>query len=393
VSVYPQITIDDFCETGSGGTPSRANKDYYGGNIPWVKSGELREDVITDTEEKITERAIKESSAKIVPSGSILLAMYGATVGRMAFLGIDAATNQAVCNIRPDPKRAYPRYVFHCLQSKINHFLSRAAGGAQPNISQGIIKETKIPLPPLDDQRRIATILDKADTLRRKRKRTLELLDSLRQSVFLEMFGDPVSNPKGWPSAKLGSIACKIGSGATPTGGDAAYKSTGITLVRSMNVRDEGFLRKGLAFIDDAQAAKLSNVILEEGDVLLNITGASVARVCLCPADILPARVNQHVSIIRPLEKSLNHFIESALKMPAMKAKLLGAAESGATRQAITKAQIEEIQLPLPPSDLVAKYKSAVEHYVKIQQGTRKFLQANNILCSSLQSRAFSGQL
>jgi type I restriction enzyme, S subunit len=393
VSVYPQITIDDFCETGSGGTPSRANKDYYGGNIPWVKSGELREDVITDTEEKITERAIKESSAKIVPSGSILLAMYGATVGRMAFLGIDAATNQAVCNIRPDPKRAYPRYVFHCLQSKINHFLSRAAGGAQPNISQGIIKETKIPLPPLDDQRRIATILDKADTLRRKRKRTLELLDSLSQSVFLEMFGDPVSNPKGWPSAKLGSIACKIGSGATPTGGDAAYKSTGITLVRSMNVRDEGFLRKGLAFIDDAQAAKLSNVILEEGDVLLNITGASVARVCLCPADILPARVNQHVSIIRPLEKSLNHFIESALKMPAMKAKLLGAAESGATRQAITKAQIEEIQLPLPPSDLVAKYKSAVEHYVKIQQGTRKFLQANNILCSSLQSRAFSGQL
>jgi type I restriction enzyme S subunit len=74
--------IDDFCETGSGGTPSRANKDYYGGNIPWVKSGELREEVITDTEEKITERAIKESSAKIVPSGSILLAMYGATVGR-----------------------------------------------------------------------------------------------------------------------------------------------------------------------------------------------------------------------------------------------------------------------------------------------------------------------
>jgi type I restriction enzyme S subunit len=147
--------IDEFCETGSGGTPSRANGDYYGGNIPWVKSGELREDVITDTEEKITARAIKESSAKIVPSGAILLAMYGATVGRMAFLGIDAATNQAVCNIRPDPKKAFPRYVFHCLQSKINHFLGRAAGGAQPNISQGIIRETKIPLPPLDEQRRI----------------------------------------------------------------------------------------------------------------------------------------------------------------------------------------------------------------------------------------------
>jgi type I restriction enzyme S subunit len=143
VSLNPQLTINDFCETGSGGTPSRTNKDYYGGIIPWVKSGELREDIITDTEEKITERAVRESSAKIVPSGAILLAMYGATVGRMAFLGIDAATNQTVCNIRPDPTLAYPRYVFHCLQSKIDHFLSRAAGGAQPNISQSIIKETK----------------------------------------------------------------------------------------------------------------------------------------------------------------------------------------------------------------------------------------------------------
>jgi type I restriction enzyme S subunit len=118
VTTVPILAIGEFCETGSGGTPNRANNLYYGGAIPWVKSGELREGIIGDTEEKLTERGLQESSAKLVPKGSILLAMYGATVGRMAFLGIDAATNQAVCNIRPDPTRADPRYVFHALQSK-----------------------------------------------------------------------------------------------------------------------------------------------------------------------------------------------------------------------------------------------------------------------------------
>jgi type I restriction enzyme S subunit len=230
----------------------------------------------------------------------------------------------------------------------IDQMVREATGASYPAVSDRTIKASHIPLPALEEQRRIAAILDHADALRRKRKRALDLLGNLTQSTFLEMFGDPVSNPKELPVVKLGSIVSKIGSGATPTGGDAAYKSTGISLVRSMNVRDEGFSPKGLAFIDNAQAAKLSNVTLEEGDVLLNITGASVARVCLCPDKVLPARVNQHVSIIRPTQKSLNQFIASALKMPAMKAKLLGTAESGATRQAITKTQIEEIRLPMP---------------------------------------------
>ncbi len=196
----PQLSIGEFCATGSGGTPDRGNDQYYGGSIPWVKSGELRESVILDTEEKITELALRESSAKIVPSGTILLAMYGATVGRMAVLGVDAATNQAVCNIRPDPNRADTRYVFHGLQAKLDYFLSRAAGGAQPNISQGIVRDTKLPLPPLGEQRRIAAILDKADALRLKRRCALELLDGLTQSIFLEMFGNPRLDEVRWQS-------------------------------------------------------------------------------------------------------------------------------------------------------------------------------------------------
>jgi len=105
--------------------------------------------------------------------------------------------------------------------------------------------------------------------------------------------------PQGWKWQNLSEVSVKIGSGSTPRGGRKAYKSEGISLIRSLNVYDDGFKIKGLAFIDDEQASKLSNVVVEENDVLLNITGASIARCCVVPSDLLPARVNQHVSIIR----------------------------------------------------------------------------------------------
>jgi restriction endonuclease S subunit len=148
-----------------------------------------------------------------------------------------------------------------------------------------------------------------------------------------------------------------------------------------------------LAFVDEFQASKLANVALEAGDVLLNITGASVARVCICPADILPARVNQHVAIIRLRDKRLNQFVAASLKMPAMKAKLLGIAESGATRQAITKTQIEELSLPMPPSEQILRFNSATEQYFQVRAGVINSLNSEKTLFSSLQHRAFSGQL
>jgi type I restriction enzyme, S subunit len=110
----------------------------------------------------------------------------------------------------------------------------------------------------------------------------------------------------GWVTTKLGCVTTKIGSGATPLGGEEAYKPTGISLIRSLNVYDDGFRKAKLARIDDEQAARLANVVVEPDDVLLNITGASVARCCLAPSDLLPARVNQHVSIIRPVKEKLD---------------------------------------------------------------------------------------
>lgn len=239
------VSVEEFCITGSGGTPSRSNSDFYGGSIPWVKSGELREAIILDTEEKITEDAIKKSSAKIVPAGAILLAMYGATIGRLAILGVEAATNQAICNIRPDVTVADTRYVYRALEAKVPELIGQASGGAQPNISQEKIRKLRIPLPPLDEQKRIAAILDKADALRRKRRQALALLESLTQSIFLEMFGDPVSNPKGIHKTTLGElIRVKSGNGLTSaemddSGEHPVYGGNGINGYHSEYMFDE----------------------------------------------------------------------------------------------------------------------------------------------------------
>lgn len=156
------------------------------------------------------------------------------------------------------------------------------------------------------------------------------------------------SLPDGWEWHKLKDLTTKIGSGATPKGGEKAYKSRGISLIRSLNVHDCFFKEEKLAFIDDEQANGLKNVVVESGDVLLNITGASIARCCIVPNEFLPARVNQHVTIIRPTEHVDNKFLNYLIINPKFKAQLLWQGAGGATRQALTKTMVEELNIPLP---------------------------------------------
>ena len=152
-----------------------------------------------------------------------------------------------------------------------------------------------------------------------------------------------------WKEVRLGDVCTKIGSGATPSGGKEAYKGGDYHLIRSQNVLDFAFSKDGLASINDEQANKLKNVEIIQGDVLLNITGDSVARCCIVPSEILPARVNQHVAIIRPRKEELdNNYLLYYLQY--YKRQLLQIASAGATRNAITKAMIENLILPCPKS-------------------------------------------
>ena len=149
---------------------------------------------------------------------------------------------------------------------------------------------------------------------------------------------------------RLGDICSKIGSGATPRGGKEAYSTSGIPIIRSQNVLDWSFSSNGLAYLNDEQAKTLSNVEVHQGDILLNITGASVARACIVPSDVIPARVNQHVAILRPKEKANATFILAWLQ--TNKDLLLKLASSGATRNALTKRMLEGLDINLPSIDI-----------------------------------------
>lgn len=151
-------------------------------------------------------------------------------------------------------------------------------------------------------------------------------------------------------TVQLRAVCAKIGSGATPRGGKDAYNGGATTLIRSQNVYNEGFRRDGLVYIDDNQSAELRNVEVKANDVLLNITGDSVARCCQVAADVLPARVNQHVAIIRPDPKALDaRFLRYVLVSRDFQSRLFGLASAGATRPALTKSMIEELDVPSPP--------------------------------------------
>ena len=245
------------------------------------------------------------------------------------------------------------------------HLLSR--GVAQNNINLSVLRQIKVPIPDLNVQERIVNALDQMQNNIKLRQMELSKLDILIKARFVEMFGDPLRNDRTWPISKLKLLTTKIGSGATPKGGKQSYKKEGITLVRSMNVHDGEFVYKDLAYIDTAQAHDLDNVELQPKDVFINITGASVARSCVIPDNILPGRVNQHVAIIRCKENLLNYiFLNRLFLNSSFKQKLLAMGQAGgATRQALTQEQLKKLNLILPPIELQNEFASFVQQVDK----------------------------
>lgn len=186
------------CKTTSGGTPRRSTPDYFGGSIPWVKSGELNDGIITSSEETITEQGLENSNAKIFPEGTLLMAMYGATVGKLGILGINAATNQAICAIFT-PDHILNKYLFWFLRFTRNLIIRQSFGGAQPNISQVVIKNLRIPIPypndparSLAEQRRIVAYLEavqeEVSAARRQVEEDERRVTQLEQSILAAAF-------------------------------------------------------------------------------------------------------------------------------------------------------------------------------------------------------------
>lgn len=188
---WASARLGDVAKTASGGTPKRGVAGFYGGEIPWIKSGELGDGLVRHAEEAITSLALDSSAAKIFPKGTVCIALYGATVGKVGILDMDAATNQAVCGVFPNEK-LYAKFVFYFLWSQRPRLVGLAKGGAQPNISQDIVRGITIPLPPLSNQRAVVAEVERRLSVIERLEATvtanLKRSERLRQSILSRAF-------------------------------------------------------------------------------------------------------------------------------------------------------------------------------------------------------------
>ena len=333
------------------------------------------------TEEYKSEYIVHENDLLIGMDGEFNIAKWGKT---------PALLNQRVCRLAPNDS-IDKDYLFYFMPIALKRIEEKTPFVTVKHLSAKELNKIEIPILPLEEQRKIAETLSKVDELIAFRDRQLAKLDELVKARFVEMFGNPIENTMNWPKKLLRDITTKIGSGATPKGGRESYPNAGVSLIRSMNVYDGQFLYKDLAHLTDEQATQLNGVTVEAEDVLVNITGASVARSCVVPKDVLPARVNQHVAIVRCNRELLNPIFTNKMFINnEFKKALLSIGESGgATRQAITKKQLEELSVVVPPLSIQNEFFTFSECVDQQKQTVQQSLDKLELIKKALMQEYF----
>ena len=383
--------LKDIFDLQMGKTPSRNKTEYWiSRDYKWISIADLTKTTkyISETKEYLSESAVEESGIKIIPANTVVMS-FKLSIGKVAITSEDMYSNEAIMAFHDKHiVEILPEYIFYMFKYKNwDEGSNKAVMGK--TLNKASLSEIEVNICPIEKQKKIIQVLDKLADIISGREQELKLLDELIKARFVEMFGNPVINDKAWVQMSLAEITSKIGSGATPKGGKEAYKEEGITLIRSMNVHNGRFEYKELAHISNEQAVKLDNVVVEKNDILINITGASVARSCLVPSDILPARVNQHVCIIRCKECVIPGFLNRILVDDNYQKLLWGIAGSGATREAITKQQVENLQIIIPPLKLQNQFADFVTQVYKSKVAVQKALDEFQTLFDSLMQEYF----
>jgi len=398
---WKRMPLCKIAEVGAGNSAPQKKELFQNGIYPFVRTadvGKIRFGSISDSADKLNQKGI--SKLRLVPRGSILVPKSGAStfLNHRVILGRDSYVSSHLATVKANPDCVLDEYLlFFLLTIKAQDLIQ---DHKYPSLKLSDIKDIYVDTPPLPEQKRIVAILDQAfagiskavANTEKNLANARELFESYLNSVFSQTCVK-------WEKKKLSEITTKIGSGATPRGGQSAYKDNGISLIRSLNVHDRCFIEKRLAFIDDNQAKGLSNVIVESGDVLFNITGASIARCCVVPDSFLPARVNQHVAILRPSKKNIiSDFLCYLMTSRVYKDHLLGAGnKGGSTRQAITKSLLQNLNIAIPcytdQINIVDILKSIESETRRLESIYQRKHTALAELKQSLLQKAFSGEL
>jgi type I restriction enzyme M protein len=350
---WPMVELGEVCETTSGGTPLKNTKEYYqNGTIPWLKSGEVNQGFIYSSEEKITESGLKNSSAKLFPVNTVLIAMYGATAGKVGILKIESSTNQAICGILPNDKYI-PEFLYFYLRTLTQEMVKLGGGGAQPNISQTIIKKLKIPLPPIEVQKEIVEQIEVKQKAISAAKAVIDNLEKERR-----YFGQPLRKIKDVEWVELGEVA-EVIAGQSPEGKYYNETGQGTAFYQGKTEFTEKYLGKPKIW-----TTKITK-IAEQGDILMSVR-APVGPVNIATDKICIGRGLASIRAKKIEQMFLFHYLKS------IESEIKGG--GGAVFDSISKKQIEEIKIPLPSLEIQKHLIAGIEEQEKIIEANKKLI-------------------
>ncbi|MBW7868436.1 MAG: restriction endonuclease subunit S [Brumimicrobium sp.] len=396
--------LGEVCFTTSGGTPSRKVSSYYQGDIPWVKSGELDKGLITKTEEYISEKAIENSSAKIFPKGTLLIALYGATIGKLGFLGIDAATNQAICGIFKNDVidlKLLKYYLFH----KRNKLIAQGAGGAQPNISQTILKDLDIPLPPIPEQHRIVAKIEELfsslDKGIESLKTAQEQLRIYRKAVLKWAFEGRLTNeevkegelPEGWEWKKVKEIALSIQYGYTES---SSKEEIGPKFLRITDIQENKVNWNTVPYCP-IRKEEIEKYKLEDGDLVFARTGATVGKSFLIKGKIPESVFASYLIRLRFPKGIDNRYIWYYFQSPSYWNQIIDKSV-GTGQPNVNGTKLGQIDIIIPQEAstqhlIVSEIESRLSVCDKIEESIATSLEQAELLRQSILKKAFEGKL
>ncbi len=392
---WRSVPLGHCCQIVSGSTPRRNRPEYWDGDISWVTPKDLSHlssSILNDSPEKITQAGYQSCSAKLMPRGSILFSSR-APIGHVAIAGKDMCTNQGFKSLIPgDLVRS--SYLYWCMRKYANNIKALGSGTTFKEVSKGIVERFEIPLPPLDEQRRIAAILDKADAVRRKRKEAIALTEDLLRSVFLEMFGDPVTNPKAWKAAPLEDF-CLIQSGIAKGKKVDSSKTIAVPYMRVANVQD-GYLNLSEIKEINVLPSDIDRYVLKPGDVLLTEGGDpdKLGRGAIWNGEVQPCIHQNHIFCVRPdVSIAEPAYLSALIGSERGKRFFLRAAKQTTGIATINKTQLKSFPALLPPRSIQINYLDFSEKLRSASSRSKEHLAQSDNLFNSLLQRAFRGDL
>ena len=363
MSEWKTVRLGDMCEIQSGGTPSRSKIEYWkNGNIPWVKIGDFSGKYLEKTSEFITQQGLDNSSAKLFSKGTILYSIF-ATLGEVSILNIDATTNQAIAGIKLRNESEINIDFFYLYLKSLKDEVNRIGRGvAQNNINLSILKNFIIPLPPLETQKQIAAVLDKCTSLISKYKKMLEKYDTLIKSRFIEMFGDPVSNPRGWKIKTLNEICRKITDGkhgGCQVDDKSDYYFVGAREIFNLDIHYE--TAQKITKQDFEKDYKRCN--LEIGDFCIVNTGATIGKTAIAKDERTTHTLLQ--KSVALLKVKPEEIIPLYLQYSYITNESMYKVESASAQPNLLLSKIRETKLMVPPIELQNDFADFVQQIDK----------------------------